>query len=139
MLTILFHPHRYYNRDVAEIATKGTRYSSILHFASGTDFTVLFAPDLTKLGVVFKILKRYRQLILLGAMVEKRRLVTVSQLETISKMPDLDQQRALLCATLNLPPQGLLSTLNHHSSHLSQLLQSHAKGTEESNQQQESQ
>lgn len=123
---------RYYNRDIARLAWSGTRFEKLLHFATGYQFTVLFAPTTEKINKIIRISKKYPEILLLGGLVDKRRLVTLKQLENMSKMADLDMQRAMLCHTLTVSQQGLLQSLNHHSSQLTQLLKTHSNPEENS-------
>lgn len=117
---------RYYNKDIVRICVEGTKYAPILNLATQYFFTVLFAPDISKIPKIIRLAKKYPQVALMGGMVDGRRLLTLKQLEELAKMPDLDTQRAILCHTLNTAQQGLLQSLNHHSSQLSQLLSTHA-------------
>lgn len=117
---------RYYNKDIAEICLKNTKYEPLLRFAIGDNFTVLFGNDLAKIGQIIRISKKYPQAILMAAMVDQRRLITVKQLESIAKSTDIQLERAKLCATLSAPSQSLLSSLNRHTTELSRLLGSHS-------------
>lgn len=122
---------RYYNRDIARLACANTRYAPLLHFAVGLNFTVLFAPTTEKILKIKRIAKKYSEILLLGAMVDRRRLLTVEQLDELALMGDLDTQRAMLTHTLTVSQQGLLQSLNHHSSTLSRLLKTHANPNED--------
>ncbi|OTF70344.1 hypothetical protein BLA29_002686 [Euroglyphus maynei] len=115
---------RYYNRDIARICLQDTPYHPMLHFAIGYPFTILFVSNLEKIDRIFKILRKYPQVILLGALVEHRRLITNDQLKELAKLGDIDQQRAILCNTLMIGQQQMISTLTHHTNQLGQLINS---------------
>ena len=117
---------RYYNRDIARLCLENTKYAPLMHFATQYNFTVLFAPTTDKITKIIRIAKKYPDILLIGGLVDKRRLLTVKQLEAVANMANLDTQRAMLCHTLNVAQQGLLQNLSHHTSQLSQLLNSHA-------------
>nr|XP_027202537.1 39S ribosomal protein L10, mitochondrial-like [Dermatophagoides pteronyssinus] len=123
---------RYYNRDIARICLQNTPYQPLLHFAIGYPFTILFAPNLEKIDQIFKIIRKYPQVILLGSLVEHRRLITNNQLKELAQLGNnLDQQRSILSNTLMLGQQQFISTLTHHSSQLKQLLNSHHQQLQE--------
>lgn len=124
---------RFYNRDIARIALADTKYAPLLHFAVGYYFVVLMAPDLSKLGKINQLLRPYPELIMLGALLERRRLVTVAEFGQLAKSSaDIGQQRAMLVHTLGASlQQGLLNTLSHHTSQMSRLLTQHSQGAEQ--------
>lgn len=125
---------RFYNRDIARIAMAGTKYASLLHFAVGYYFVVLMAPDLSKINKINQILRPYPELILLGALIDRRRLVTVAELKKMAKSSNsIDDQRAMLLHTLGVSlQQSLLNTLNHHTSQTSRLLTQHSQDNKKS-------
>lgn len=125
---------RYYNRDIARICLQNTPYQLLLHFAIGYPFTVLFAPNLEKIDKIFKISRKYPQAILMCALVEHRRLITNDQLQELAKLGDIDQQRAILCNTLMIGQQQMISTLTHHTSQLKQLINSRHQELEKNDQ-----
>lgn len=124
---------RFYNRDILNLATENNHLESLRRFAVGYHFTILFAPDLTKVEKIIKISKKYPQICLIGAMVDKRRFLTVKQLQNLALLGDLDHQRSLLCSSiLNSCSQALISDLNKPGILLCQTLDSLSKSMNKS-------
>lgn len=121
---------RQYNKDVAEICLKNTRFEPLLKFSVGYHFTISFANDINKISKIINITKKYPQMFLLCAMIDKRRVVTVEQLNWINNCVDLNTQRAMLYSTLSAGTQALLNTLNRHQSDLTRTLQTLSDQTE---------
>lgn len=117
-----------YGNKIMRLAFTDTPYSAALALCTST--TTFATSENTNFAKLIKMLKRTNYLVLLGGIVEGE-LLSRSELDWYSSLPNIDGVRSQLVATLSSPAARVTHSLSHHQHTLSQTLQQLIKQKEE--------
>jgi len=111
-------------RHTVEMALESTQYTAVLPlFSSST--VMVFCSD-PKLDKLLKVTSKLHHYVLLAAIVEDR-LMSVSQLKSLSQVKDITTARAQLVSLLNTVQSQMVASLIYHQSNLVGGLQQYAE------------
>uniref|UniRef100_A0A1B6H463 Large ribosomal subunit protein uL10m n=1 Tax=Cuerna arida TaxID=1464854 RepID=A0A1B6H463_9HEMI len=123
-------------KHTVNMALEGTPYISVMPlFATHTEMVFCSEPKVSEL---LKVAGKLYQHVLLAAVVEDR-LLSVSQLRTLSEAKDLPTARAQLVAVLNMAQSQLVSGLTYHQTSIAEGLRQYAEKPPDSTESSETQ
>lgn len=117
---------RHCNRMIYYLATHGTKFGALTPLLAEVQNNVVVTSRKANVAELLQLDKKMAEYTLLYAVVHDR-LLRKDELVAVSKMPSLDQLRADLCGTLDMPAHMLAGNIGHHLTALSTNLEQYVK------------
>lgn len=110
------------------MAVEGTKYEAIVPLFDSNHCIVFSSEE--QVGKLLRTVRKFPQMILMAGIVQNR-LLSRNEFNDFASLPDLTTARGQLVATLNLAGGKIVEDLEAHSKNLVNILDVHAKGTNE--------